>query len=157
MAGRSGSTPYSSPARVAMRSVTIATNSSSGKLSTRLPSAASGATPYRRPPPDRPPPACRAPSSVAQARIFAFMRSALVSALARTPAPTSRSAMPGRVFVVRVGDRDHAHLLRREPDREVGCIVLDQEADQPLVRAQRRAVDAQRRLLCALAVRERSG
>ena len=46
----------------------------------------------------------------------------------------------------------HPHLLRGQPEREVACIVLDEEADEPLVRAQRGAVDAQRGLLGVVAV-----
>ena len=45
-----------------------------------------------------------------------------------------------------VVQRDDAHLIRREPEREVTGVMLDEEADEPLMRAERRAVDAQRRL-----------
>jgi RNA polymerase sigma factor (sigma-70 family) len=38
---------------------------------------------------------------------------------------------------------DHAHLIRREPEREVARVMLDEEADEPLMRAERRAMDAQ--------------
>ena len=34
-----------------------------------------------------------------------------------------------------VGDREHAHLLRREPDRERAGEVLDEDRDEPLERA----------------------
>ena len=46
-----------------------------------------------------------------------------------------------------VVERDDAHLIRREPEREVAGVMLDEEADEPLVRAERRAMDAQRRLV----------
>ena len=46
-----------------------------------------------------------------------------------------------------LADGQHAHLLRREPEREIAGVMLDEEADEPLVRAQRRAMDAQRRLV----------
>ena len=44
-----------------------------------------------------------------------------------------------------VVERDDAHLVGREPEREVARVMLDEEADEPLVRAERRAMDAQRR------------
>src|SRR5213594_3836761 len=40
-----------------------------------------------------------------------------------------------------VADRQHAHLLRREPQRECTGEVLDQKAHEPLQRAEDRAVD----------------
>jgi hypothetical protein len=43
--------------------------------------------------------------------------------------------------------RHQTHLLGREPEREVAGVMLDQETDELLVRAGRRAVDAQRRLV----------
>jgi len=46
-----------------------------------------------------------------------------------------------------VAPRDDAHLIRREPEREVTGVMLDEEADEALVRAERRALDAQRRLV----------
>ena len=42
---------------------------------------------------------------------------------------------------------DDPHLFRRKPEREVAGVMFDEETDEPLVRAQRRAVDAERRLL----------
>ena len=38
-------------------------------------------------------------------------------------------------------DRDHAHLHRREPDRERAAVVLDQDPDEALERAVERPVD----------------
>ena len=46
-----------------------------------------------------------------------------------------------------LADGQHAHLLGREPEREVAGVMLDEKADEPFVRAQRRAMDAQRRLV----------
>ena len=43
--------------------------------------------------------------------------------------------------------RDDAHLIRREPEREVAGVMLDEEADEPLMRAERRAMDTQGRLV----------
>ena len=45
-----------------------------------------------------------------------------------------------------VAKRQHSHLFRREPEREVACVVLDQKGDEPLVCAQRGAVNAERSL-----------
>ena len=45
-------------------------------------------------------------------------------------------------------------MLGGEPDREVAGIMLEQEADHALVRAERGAVDAQRRLLDPVLVHE---
>ena len=36
-----------------------------------------------------------------------------------------------------VVERDDAHLIRREPEREVAGVMLDEEADDPLLRAER--------------------
>ena len=41
-----------------------------------------------------------------------------------------------------VVERDDAHLIRREPEREVARVMFDEKADEPLVRAERRAMDA---------------
>ena len=46
-----------------------------------------------------------------------------------------------------VVERDDAHLIRREPEREVARVMFDEKADEPLMRAERRAMDAQRRLV----------
>ena len=46
-----------------------------------------------------------------------------------------------------VVERDDAHLIRREPEREVARVMLDEKADEPLMRAERRAMDAERRLV----------
>ena len=47
----------------------------------------------------------------------------------------------GGSLAVRLRDREHAHLHRREPDRERAGVVLDQDADEALERAEQRAVD----------------
>ena len=39
-----------------------------------------------------------------------------------------------------VVERDDAHLIGREPEREVARVMLDEEADEPLVRAEWRAM-----------------
>jgi hypothetical protein len=44
-----------------------------------------------------------------------------------------------RVVVI---ERDDAHLFRREPEREIAGVMLDEEADELLMRAERRAMDA---------------
>src|SRR5262249_2474517 len=50
------------------------------------------------------------------------------------------------VVELRLGDGEDAHLIGREPEREVAGVVLDEEAYKSLVGAQRRAMDAQRGL-----------
>ena len=44
---------------------------------------------------------------------------------------------PERFVVV---EGQHAHLLGREPEREVARVMFDQEADEALVRDERRAI-----------------
>ena len=51
-----------------------------------------------------------------------------------------------------VADREDADLFGREPEREVAGVMLDEEADETFVRAERRAVNAERRLLGVVAV-----
>jgi len=46
-----------------------------------------------------------------------------------------------------LADGQDAHLLGGEPEREVAGVMLDEEPDEALMRAERRAVDAQRGLL----------
>ena len=46
-----------------------------------------------------------------------------------------------------VADREDADLFGREPEREVAGVMLDQETDETLVCTERRAMDAQRRLV----------
>ena len=46
-----------------------------------------------------------------------------------------------------VADGDDADLLGREPKREIAGVMLNQESDEPLVRAERRAMDADRDLV----------
>ena len=45
-----------------------------------------------------------------------------------------------------LADRQNADLFGREPEREVAGVMLDQEADETFVRAERRAMNAERRL-----------
>ena len=52
----------------------------------------------------------------------------------------------GDEIVVGVEGQD-ADLFGREPDREIAGIMFDQETDEPLVRAEWRAMKAQRRFL----------
>ena len=42
---------------------------------------------------------------------------------------------------MRLADRDHARLHRREPERERARVVLDEDPDEALERAEERAVD----------------
>ena len=51
-----------------------------------------------------------------------------------------------------VADREDADLLGGEPEREVAGVMFDEEADEPLVRAERRAVNAEGGLLGVVAV-----
>ena len=44
-------------------------------------------------------------------------------------------------------EREDADLFGREPEREVTGVMFDQETDEPFVRAERRAMNAQRRFL----------
>ena len=46
-----------------------------------------------------------------------------------------------------VGNRQHPHLLRREPQRERAGEVLDQDRDEPFERAIHRAMDDHRPML----------
>ena len=50
-----------------------------------------------------------------------------------------------------VADREDADLLGREPEREVAGVMFDEEADETLVRAERGAMDAERRLVGVVA------
>src|SRR5437016_6209593 len=51
-----------------------------------------------------------------------------------------------------VADGEDAHLLRREPEREISGVMLDQESDKTFVRAERGAMDAERNLIDVVAV-----
>ena len=51
-----------------------------------------------------------------------------------------------------IADRQDADLFGREPEREIAGVMLDQEADETFVRAERRAMDAERRLVGVVAV-----
>jgi hypothetical protein len=55
-----------------------------------------------------------------------------------------RVAGRGGRLGVAVGDRQHDALHRRQPDRELAAVVLDQQADEALERAEDRAVDHRR-------------
>ncbi len=52
-----------------------------------------------------------------------------------------------RALRVRLTDREHTDLDGGEPERVRAGVVLDQDADEPLHRAEERAVDHRRRLL----------
>ena len=58
-----------------------------------------------------------------------------------------RAASSARRLAVRLADRQHAHLHGRQPERERAGVVLDQDPDEPLERAEQRAVDDERRVL----------
>ena len=51
-----------------------------------------------------------------------------------------------------VADRENTHLFGRKPEREIAGVMLDQKADEPFVRAERRAMDAERRFIRIVAV-----
>ena len=53
----------------------------------------------------------------------------------------------GRIRQVAVRDWQDRHLHRRQPDREPARVVLDQDADEPLHRAEQRSVDHHRAVL----------
>ena len=46
-----------------------------------------------------------------------------------------------------IAQREDADLFGRKPEREIAGVMLDQKADEPFVRPQRRAMDAQRCLV----------
>ena len=62
--------------------------------------------------------------------------------VARASAATSRAYV-----LVAVGDRQHQRLHRRQPERELAGVVLDQDADEALEGAEQRAVDHHRPVL----------
>ena len=62
------------------------------------------------------------------------------------PRSRSRAATSLQVRHVLVGDRDADHLHRRQPGRERAGVVLDQDAEEPLDRAEQRPVDHVRAL-----------
>src|SRR3989449_7418402 len=64
-----------------------------------------------------------------------------MGANARRAQPLVQRPRPRRL---RVRNGQHAHLLGGEPERERPREVLDQEADEPLQRAEDRAVDHDR-------------
>ena len=69
------------------------------------------------------------------------------SSSTRRPAAAQRSRPPLRVLVVAVGDRQHDHLQRRQPERQLAGEVLEQDPDEALVGAHQRAVDHHRLVL----------
>ena len=52
-----------------------------------------------------------------------------------------RSVEPAGRLAMLLADGEHAHLHRREPERERAGVVLDQDPDEALERAEERAVD----------------
>ena len=69
------------------------------------------------------------------------------STSARSPAARSARGDRPRGLVVAVGDRQHDRLDRREPERELAGVVLDQDPDEALEGAHQRAVDHHRAVL----------
>ena len=51
-----------------------------------------------------------------------------------------------------IANGQHAHLFGSKPEREIAGVMLDQEADEAFVSPERRAMDAERRLLGIVAV-----
>ena len=51
-----------------------------------------------------------------------------------------------------VADGENAHLFGRQPEREIAGVMLDQESDETFVRAERRAMNADRNLVGVVAV-----
>ena len=76
-------------------------------------------------------------------RIFFCIRSSVASTSTRMPRSRSCAATL-QVVDVRVGDRDADHLDRRQPRRERARVVLDQDPEEPLDRAEQRPVDHDR-------------
>ena len=65
----------------------------------------------------------------------------------RSPASRSRATTSPAYVVVAVGDRQHDRLDRRQPERELAGVVLDQDPDEALEGAHQRAVDHHRAVL----------
>jgi hypothetical protein len=57
---------------------------------------------------------------------------------------------------VRLPHRQHAHLHRREPERQVAAVVLEQDPDEALERAEQRAVDDVRHVLAVVGAHVRA-
>ena len=78
------------------------------------------------------------------------------SSSTRSPAAERRAATARRRLGEPVGDREHDRLHGRDPEREVARRVLDQDAEEPLERAEDRAVQDDRpvRLAVLADVRE---
>src|SRR5204862_3920367 len=51
-----------------------------------------------------------------------------------------------------IADWQDAHLFGCEPEREIACVMLDQKSDETFMRAERRAMNAQRDLVDVVAV-----
>src|SRR5687768_13703807 len=60
-----------------------------------------------------------------------------------------------RRFLMRLADREHTHLHRREPERERAPVVLDQDAEEALDRPEERAMDHHRSVLVVVRPRVR--
>ena len=58
-----------------------------------------------------------------------------------------RSCEPAGRLTMLLADGEHAHLHGREPERERAGVVLDQDPDEALERAEERAVDDEDRVL----------
>ena len=69
---------------------------------------------------------------ISPSRILACIRAARSSTSTRTPGRFQPRDDGVRVLVVPVGDGQHLHLHRRQPDREGPRVVLDQAADEAL-------------------------
>ena len=87
---------------------------------------------------------------LAKSRILAFIFSLRSSTSTRRPASFSASSTLSGVSHVPLADGHQAHLHRREPQRKRSGIVLDEHAEEPLHRAEQRAMHHHR--LMALAV-----
>ncbi len=74
-------------------------------------------------------------------RIFFCIRSSEWSTSARIPLRRKVSDHVLQVVAERLGDRDADDLDRREPGRERAGVVLGEDAEEPLDRAEQRAVD----------------
>src|SRR5665213_648639 len=55
-----------------------------------------------------------------------------------------------RIRFLRIRDREHDDLHRREPCRKIPCIMLDKQAAKPLERSEWRAMDYDRPVLLTI-------
>ena len=87
-------------------------------------------------------------------RIFLPDRLGALVDLGAQAAAAQRARATSRAYVeVAVGDRQHGGLHRRQPERELARVVLDQDPDEALERAQQRAVDHHRPVLGVVGAR----